>query len=146
MDIVLRAALIYVFVLIMLRITTRKIMRSATPLEMCVIFLFGGFAVAPVLGGDRSVTGAVIAVSTIAFLHITISTLELFWPALGRITKGTPVIIYADGKWDTPEMQMLRVQRNDAMAEMRQQGIKSLDEVEAVIVEHNGGITIVRAD
>jgi uncharacterized membrane protein YcaP (DUF421 family) len=64
---------------------------------------------------------------------------------LGRITKGAPVVVYTQGKWDQYEMQMLRVQQADVLAEMRQQGIKRLDEVEAAVIEHNGGITIVRA-
>ena len=36
MGIVLRTALMYLVVLILLRITTRRIMRSATPLDMVV--------------------------------------------------------------------------------------------------------------
>jgi uncharacterized membrane protein YcaP (DUF421 family) len=145
MDLVLRATLMYFIVLIMLRLTTRKIMRSATPLEMAVIFFFGGIGVQPLLAGDRSVTGAVVAMATIAGLHISLSWLETRWPVLGRITKGAPVVVYTQGKWDQYEMQMLRVQQADVLAEMRQQGIKRLDEVEAAVIEHNGGITIVRA-
>lgn len=60
MDIVLRVALLYVVVLFTLRLTTRKIMRTSTPLDMVVIFLVGGMAVQAALAGDQSVTGAAL--------------------------------------------------------------------------------------
>ena len=41
MDIVLRTAFMYVFILVVLRVTTRRILRSATPLDLVVIFLLG---------------------------------------------------------------------------------------------------------
>jgi uncharacterized membrane protein YcaP (DUF421 family) len=146
MDIVLRAVVMYFLILLMLRVTTRKMMRSATPLELTVVFLFGGLGVQPLLGGDRSLTAAFLGVITIASLHISLSSLELLVPVLGRVTKGAPVIVYRRGEWDWREMQMLRIQPADVLAEMRLQGLRNLDQVETVVVEHNGGITIIRAE
>lgn len=144
MDTILRAALMYLVVLIILRVTTRRIMRSATPLDLSVIFLFGGMAVQPILGEDRSITGALLAIGTVAVLHTGISSLKLRWPTLARITDGTPVIIYTKGSWDLEQMRKMRVQEQDVLAEARLSGLRSLDEAESVIVEHNGGITIMR--
>jgi len=144
MDIVLRAAVMYLTMLLMLRVTTRKVMRSATPLELIVVFLFGGLGVQPLLGGDRSLTGAILGIVTIAGLHISLSMLETVWPLVGRITKGAPMIVYTLGTWDWREMKKLRIQREDVLAETRLQGLRSLEQVETVIVEHNGGITIIR--
>ena len=144
MDTIVRAAIMYVVVLIILRVTTRRIMRSATPLDLAVIFLFGGMAVQPILADDRSMTGALLAIGTVAVLHLGISALKLRWPVIGRITDGTPVIVYANGNWDHVQMRKMRVQRHDVLAEMRQNGIRSLDEVETVVVEHNGGLTVMK--
>ncbi|MGY2050466.1 DUF421 domain-containing protein [Methylobacterium sp. JK268] len=143
MTIVLTAALMYGVVLILLRVTTRRIMRSATPLDMAVVFLFGGMAVQPVLGQDRSITAALLAMATVAGLHLAVSRLKLIWPALGMVAEGTPVVVYADGVWDRKQMRRLRVDERDVRAEMRQNGIRSFDDVQSAIVEHTGGITVV---
>jgi uncharacterized membrane protein YcaP (DUF421 family) len=73
MDIVLRVALLYLVVLFTLRITTRKTMRTSTPLDMVVIFLVGGMATQAVLAGDQSVTGVTLAIGTVAAMHMLIS-------------------------------------------------------------------------
>lgn len=143
MDIVLRAALMYLVVLLLLRLTTQRIMRSATPLDMVVIFFFGGMAVPPILGDDRSITGAVLALCTIAGLHTALSYLKRIWPIVGMITEGNPVVIYSNGTWDDAKMQRRRIDPRDVMAEMRQQGITRLEDVQSAIVEHTGAITVV---
>ena len=109
MDIVLRATLMYLVVLVLLRLTTQRIMRSATPLDMVVIFFFGGMAVPPILGDDRSITGALLALCTIASLHTCLSHLKRLWPAVGMITEGNPVVIFSNGTWDDAQMRRRRV-------------------------------------
>lgn len=143
MEIVFRAALMYLIVLILLRLTTQRIMRSATPLDMVVIFFFGGMAVPPILGDDRSITGAVLALCTIAGLHMVLSHLKRIWPTIGMVTEGNPVVIYSNGTWDDEQMRRRRVDARDIMAEMRQQGITNLVDVQSAIVEHTGAITVV---
>lgn len=143
MDIVLRTALMYLVVLILLRITTRRIMRSATPLDMVVIFFFGGIATPPILGDDRSITGALLAACTLAGLHTMLSHLKRVWPVVGMITEGNPVVVFANGDWDRTALRRMRVDPRDVMAGMRQQGISRIDDVQSAIVEHSGAITVV---
>jgi uncharacterized membrane protein YcaP (DUF421 family) len=143
MRTVLTAALMYGVVLLLLRVTTRRIMRSATPLDMAVVFLFGGMAVQPILGADRSITGALLAACTVAGMHLAVSRLKLWWPVVGQVAEGTPVVIYSNGTWDWNQMHRLRIDERDVVAEMRQNGVRSFAEVQSAIIEHTGGITIV---
>ncbi|MBB2965206.1 DUF421 domain-containing protein [Methylobacterium sp. R2-1] len=143
MGIVLRATLLYLVVLLLLRITTMRIMRSATPLDMAVIFFFGGIAVPPILGDDRSITGALLAAATLAGLHTTLSHAKRLWPTIGMVTEGNPVVIFSNGEWDEAKMRSKRVDPRDVMAEVRQKGLLHLSDVQSAIVEHNGAITIV---
>jgi uncharacterized membrane protein YcaP (DUF421 family) len=143
MGIVLRAALMYLVILTILRMTTRRMMRTATPMDMGIVVLIGGLGLQPILGEDRSITGSMLAIATISGLHVGLSYLPLWMPRLGQIVQGTPVVIYSNGHWDTREMQRLRVQEQDVLAEMRQKGINSLESVQSAVVEHNGGISII---
>jgi uncharacterized membrane protein YcaP (DUF421 family) len=97
MDIILRVALLYLVVLFTLRMTTRKTMRTSTPLDMVVIFLVGGTATQAVLTGDQSITGVMLAIATIAAMHMLISAAKLCWPVIGFISDGSPVVIYSNG-------------------------------------------------
>jgi uncharacterized membrane protein YcaP (DUF421 family) len=146
MDILLRSAGAYLFLLMVLRITTHRVSRTMTPLDMVIVFLFGGLSSQAVLAGDQSITAALIAVSTIALLHIAVSTAKLRWPSLGRVAEGTPSIVFAHGEWDERRLQEMRIYKGDVLAEMRQKGISSLDQVKYAIVEKHGGISIMATD
>jgi uncharacterized membrane protein YcaP (DUF421 family) len=143
MEIVLRVALMYLVVLFTLRMTTRKIMRTSTPLDMVVIFLVGGMAVQAGLAGDQSITGVMLGISTVAGMHLLISFGKLHWPLVGMISDGTPVVLYSKGRWARGEMKRLRVQEQDVYAEMRQNGHRKIEEVETATIEHNGALTIL---
>ncbi len=143
MDIVLRTILLYLFILIVMRVTTRRILRSATALDLVVIFLFGGFSVPSLLSNDMSITGAMLGMSTVAGMHFALSRLRMRYPLVGMITEGTSVRIYAPGGFDENQMARSRITMQDVVAEMRQQGSRTLDNVDAIIIEHNGSITIL---
>jgi uncharacterized membrane protein YcaP (DUF421 family) len=143
MDVVVRAALMYLVVLFTLRMTTRRIMRTSAPIDMALIFLIGGAAIQAALGGDQSITGVLLGIGTVAATHMVISAAKIRWAIVGRISDGTPVVLYADGRWLHEDMKRLRIQIQDVMAEVRQNGHKSLDEIETAVAEHNGAITIL---
>ena len=146
MDIILRSAGAYIFLLVVLRITTHRVSRTMTPLDMGIMFLFGGLSSQAVLAGDQSIAAALIAVSTISLLHIFVSTAKIRWPGLGRVAEGTPTIVFADGKWDERRLREMRVYKGDVLAEMRQRGISHLTEVRYAIVENHGGISIMATE
>src|SRR4051812_44493430 len=99
MAIVIRAALIYLLLLILLRVSTRRVARTPTPLDLVLVFIFGGSAVQAVLGEDHSVTGGIIAIFSFAGTHLLISGAKLVWPAIGRVVEGSPVILFENGEW-----------------------------------------------
>ena len=127
MDVIIRVALLYLVVLFTLRMTTRKTMRSSTPLDMVVIFLVGGMGTQAILAGDQSITGVTLAISTVASMHMIISAAKLRWSIAGFISDGSPVVIYSNGEWARADMRKLRVQEQDVYAEMREHGYKSMD-------------------
>ena len=143
MDIVLRTVMLYIVILIVMRVTTRRILRSATALDLVVIFLFGGFSVPSLLTGDNSLTGAIIGISTVAGMHFGLSRLRMRYPIVGMITEGTSVQIYAPGGFDDHQMSRSRVTMQDIVAEMRQEGRRTLDDVDWSIRGHNGSITVL---
>lgn len=76
-------------------------------------------------------------------MHMLISSAKLRWSTVGMISDGTPVVIFSNGEWAREDMKRLGVQEQDVYAEMRQNGHKTIDEVETATMEHNGALTIL---
>src|SRR4051812_36716076 len=118
---VVTAAAVYVVLLCALRVVGRRSPNMMTPFEMILMFLLGGMGMQAILGEDRSFTNALTGIATILLMHVGVSTLKQRSSWFGKLADGTPVIVFADGKWDEEGMRRLRLQPQDVQAAARQQ-------------------------
>ena len=83
MDIVLRATVIFLALYVLVRLMGKRELGQMTPFELIVLVVIGDLIQQGVTQNDFSLTGAIIAVSTIAFWALVISWAELSL-AVGR--------------------------------------------------------------
>jgi len=77
MATILRAVYAYWFLLIALRVIGRRAIMQNSPFEMILIFLFGGTMIQAVVGEDRSLVNASLAVITIGLMHVLVAWLKV---------------------------------------------------------------------
>jgi uncharacterized membrane protein YcaP (DUF421 family) len=92
---------------------------------------------------DYSVTGAVIAVSTIAAMQVFTSYLSFRSRRVRRVLEGEPIVIIQDGKLIARNMKRERLTEDEVAEEMRQQQIASIDEVQSGILESDGNMSFI---
>jgi hypothetical protein len=143
MDVVIRAAIICFVLLFVSRATSRCVLRPATPLAVVLAFVFGGIGVQAMMDEDRSTNAMLISLSTFSLLHVGISAAKRRWSRVGLVAEGGPAIVFRDGNWDDESLHTLHMARRDVVTEVRQNGMRSMDEVELVVAEHNGRISII---
>lgn len=146
METVFRAIAAYLILLVMLRITGRRQGKRMTSFEILLIFLLGGQMTQSILGEDRSLMNAFIGVATVALMHALFATLKQRSELVERLVDGTPILVYADGRWIEESMDMVRVQREDVRASARGEGIDDFEKVRYAIVERNGSISIIKKE
>ena len=75
MDIVLRAAFLFAFVFVLMRAIGKRELSSLEPFDLVLLIVLGDAIQQGLTQDDYSVTGAVIAVSTIGAIQVTSSYL-----------------------------------------------------------------------
>src|SRR3954471_11912102 len=118
MDTVIRACIVYFVLLFVLRVTSRRVLRSATPMDLVLVCVFGGVGVQAVLGDDRSITAMLLSLATFSLLHVGISAAQRRWPGIGLVTEGTPTVVYRDGEWDERMLRTLHMAKRDVLTEV----------------------------
>lgn len=146
MNTILKAAAAYLVVLLVIRIIGRRTASQQAPMDMVVLFMFGGMSVSAVLGDDRSFTGAMSALFTVGLMHVGVSWLKMRFVGLERILDGTPVVVFREGRWDETAMRRLRMQQADVRTAARQQGLDDLSAVKVAVVERDGKISVLERD
>jgi uncharacterized membrane protein YcaP (DUF421 family) len=143
MDIALRAAFLYAFVVVLMRVMGRRELSSLSPLDLVLLIVLGDAIQQGMTQDDYSVTGAVIAVSTIAVVQVGISYLSFRSRRARRVLEGEPVIIIEDGKLIERNLRRERLTEDEIAEKMRTQQIASVEDVEWGILESSGNMSFI---
>jgi uncharacterized membrane protein YcaP (DUF421 family) len=147
MDIVLRATVIFIALYLLVRLMGKRELGQMTPFELIVLVVIGDLIQQGVTQNDFSLTGAIIAVSTIAFLALVMSWMSYWWPWAERLLEGEPRVIIRDGALLRGNLRRNRLTRSEIESEMRLAGIGHMEEVAWGILENRGKISFIkRAD
>jgi uncharacterized membrane protein YcaP (DUF421 family) len=143
MSTILRAIWAYWFLLAVLRLIGRRAVMQSSPFELILIFLFGGTMIQAVVGDDRSLVNASLAVFTIGLMHVCVAWLKQRSTLFRKLTDGTAVVLRDAGTWHDDRMQRMRLQIEDVMAAARQKGVLREEDVESAIFKRSGQICVI---
>ena len=146
MDIVLRAIALYAFVILVMRVTGRRELSSMTPFDLVLLVVLGDAIQQGLTQDDYSVTGAVLAVGTIATLQVVTSYLSFRFPPIRKVLEGEPIVLVDHGKLVQRNLKRERMTADEIAEEARQQQITSLDQIQWAILESNGSISFIKSD
>jgi len=143
MDIVIRAAVIFVFVYLLTRLLGRRELSSLEPFDLILLVVLGDLVQQGVTQNDNSLTGAILAISTIGLLTVALSYLSFKFKRLRPILNGEPIVLVEDGELIEANLRRQRLTREEIGAEARLEGIAAIEDVRWAILETNGRISFV---
>jgi uncharacterized membrane protein YcaP (DUF421 family) len=146
MSTILHAIFGYFFLLLIVRVLSRRPGGQLTLFEFVIVFLIGGVIILSTVGKDRSITNCATAILTVGLLHWTLSALKEKSPRLGELIDGTPLVLLKKGVWQVEVMKGMRIDKEDVMAAARGKGVKSIFDVAYAVLERNGSISIIKND
>src|ERR1700712_1282434 len=97
MDIVIRAAVIFIFVFGLTRLLGRRELSSLEPFDLILLVVTGDLVQQGVTQNDQSITGALLAISTIGLLTVALSYLSFRFKRLRPVLGGEPIGLIGDG-------------------------------------------------
>jgi uncharacterized membrane protein YcaP (DUF421 family) len=144
MDAVLRGVAVYVFLLLIFRLSGKRSLAQVTTFDFVLILIIAETTQQALLGNDFSVTNSFLLIVTLLGLDIALSLLKQRWRRLDTWLEGTPLIIVENGKPLTDRMRKSRVDENDVLTAARElQGLERMDQIKYAVLERSGGISIV---
>jgi uncharacterized membrane protein YcaP (DUF421 family) len=143
MDIVLRGIVLFLFVSFIMRIVGRRELSSLGAIDLVLLIVLGDSIQQGLTQDDYSVTGAMIAVSTIAVMQVSLSYLGFRFRRLRPVLEGEPIVIVQDGRVIERNLRRDRITVDEVLEEARQQQIGSLEDVAWAVLEPNGQISFL---
>jgi uncharacterized membrane protein YcaP (DUF421 family) len=144
MSTIIHAILGYFFLLIVVRVLSRRPGAQLTLFEFVIVFLIGGVIILATVGKDRSITNCATAILAVGMMHRLVSWIKSQSPRLGAVIDGTPLVLLKDGEWQKEVMRGMRLNAEDVMAVGRSKGLTSIYQIKYAILERNGAISIIK--
>jgi uncharacterized membrane protein YcaP (DUF421 family) len=144
MDIVLRAVVVFCFLLFLTRIVGRRELSSLEPFDLILLIVIGDLVQQGVTQSDHSLTGAILAAAAFGVLTVVVSYVSYRFVRLRPAIEGEPLILLQDGEPIGRNLRRERITLEEVAAAARQQGIASLAEVQWAVLETSGRISFIR--
>ena len=144
MDLVVRAIVVFFFVLVLTRVIGRRELSQLAPFDLILLIILGDALQQGLTQDDYSVTGAILIVGTFAVLQVALSWLSFRFARVRPILEGEPVIIVEDGKAIERNLRRERLTVDEVAESARLHQIGSLAEVKWAVLERNGEISFIK--
>ena len=142
-EMALRAAIIYLVTLIIIRLGKKRFMGSGTAFDMIIGIMLGSMA-SRALTGNSPLIPTMVGAAVLVFMHWLFSGIALRSHGFGTFVKGHSRTLVRDGKVDEDEMRRTHITSNDLEEDLRSQGVSDTGEVAEARLERSGKVSVVK--
>ena len=146
LNIVVRTLILYIAVVASLRIMGKRQIGELQPSELVVAIMISDLASVPMQAIDIPIISGILPVITLIIAEVLMSFLSLKSRRMRKIISGEPSIVIYDGKINEKELERLRFNINDLLAELRLNSCHDISDVEVAIIETSGKLSVIPKD
>lgn len=144
MESVLRAVVVYVFLLVLIRLTGKRALAQTTTFDLALLLIISEAAQQALIDDDNSMINAGVLITTLIGLNILLSLVKQRWKGIEKIIEDVPLIVVQDGMPLKERMDKVRVDESDILEAAREmQGLERLEQIKYAVLERSGQISIV---
>lgn len=143
MEVVIRAAVVYLLLWLVLRAMGKRELAEMTAFELVILVVMGDIVQQGVTQEDMSVTGAALVVCTMVLLAVGSSVVSKHAPKVRRVLDGRPSVVARDGRLLHDVLHEQRMVPEEVQEAARKRGYATLDGLAWVILEADGKFSFI---
>ncbi len=142
-DCCIRAACIYFFLLIVLRVTGKRQVGQLAPFDLILLLVLSNAVQNAMIGEDTSIPGGCITAATLIALNYFVGFLTYHSKFLEGLIEGRPIRLIHNGQVDKRNLYKVRMTIHELNAALRSEGVGCVEDVQFAILENTGKISVV---
>lgn len=141
-EFVVRGVVVYVFLLLILRVTGKRQTGQLAPFDLVLLLILSNAVQNAMNGGDNSVLGGIISATTLIALHYAVALMTFKSKTMAAWIEGTPRTLIHNGVLNEEVMRAELLTRHELAAALRAAGCAEIQHVHIATLENNGQITV----
>ena len=139
-----RSFLYYVLIAILYRIMGKREVGELSIMDLIVSIFIAQIASIAIENYKNSIFNSLIPIGVLVILQILSSKLEIKSHKANVLLDGNNSVIIKNGKVNFLEMNKQRYNIEDLLTQLREQGVKSIEEVDYAILETSGKLSVFK--
>jgi uncharacterized membrane protein YcaP (DUF421 family) len=140
---ILRPVIVYIFLVIMLRLSGKRELVQLNPFDLVVLLTLSNTVQNAIIGEDNSVTGGILGATSLLAINYLVVRFLYSHKTLDQLVEGNADILMEGGKVRTEHLKKELITVAQLEAAARKQGFVSLAEVDQCILEPGGTLSFI---
>lgn len=140
---VVRPVLIYVFLVGLLRFAGQRTLSQMNAFDLVVLLTLSNTVQNAIIGEDNSVFGGMVGATTLVALNVVVVRFLYRHPGLDRRLEGEPLVLVDHGRLIERNLERALITQDEVMAAIRRQGAAELSDVDKVVLETSGTVSVL---
>lgn len=136
---------VYASLVFMLRVSGKQTLSKWNSFDFVVTVAFGSTLATTLLDETVALRQSLIAFALLIMLQFVITFISVRSSAFEKLIKAKPVILLYKGRFIEAKLKRERISKSEVMAAVRNRGFSNLEQVEAVVLETNGSLSVIHA-
>ncbi|NEW84076.1 MAG: DUF421 domain-containing protein [Mariniphaga sp.] len=143
LKIALSSVTVYLFIIVAIRLFGKKELAQLSIIDLVFILLISNAVQNAMVGSDSSLSGGLVAASTLFLVNYLFKYLLYKFPKLGIAVQGVELMLIYKGQLNVSNMNKARITREEVLEAVREHGVSDIREVDLAVLETDGNISIV---
>ncbi len=140
---VIRPILVYGFLIVLLRIAGQRTLSQMNAFDLIVLLTLSNTVQNAIIGNDNSVLGGMIGATTLVVVNVLVVRYLYKHQGLDRRLEGEPIVLVENGRFLRNKSERAHITEDEVMAAIRRQGAAELADVDRVVLETSGTVSVI---
>jgi uncharacterized membrane protein YcaP (DUF421 family) len=128
--------------IIVLRVSGKRTLSKMNVFDFVFVVAVGSVFAATIISKDVTLLEGLSALVTLVGFQTILAKIAAHFPRAERIINGNPTLLLSKGRFIQSALKKERVTEEEVRASIRSKGINRVEDVEAVILENDGTLSV----
>jgi uncharacterized membrane protein YcaP (DUF421 family) len=145
-DIVIRSAAVYLFMVIALRIFGKKELSQLNTADVILILLISNSVQNAMVGNNTTLWGGLVAATILFAINFILKKLIYRYKNFSNFMLEKPEILIHNGTLDFKNLSKLNITSDELKEAMREHGVEYFKDVKLAMLEIDGNISVISGE
>lgn len=134
----------YLSLVLLLRVSGKRTLSKMNAFDLIVTVALGSTLATVLLNKSVSLADGILAFALLIFLQFAITWFSVRSTRVSKWVKAQPTLLFYRGQFLLSVMKAERITREELLAALREKGITDSSQVEAIVLETEGSLSVLK--